>query len=142
MAATTCLAEVPVQIERVAALAMLKELFEDPSVLKIGHNLKYDLIILARLGIRVAPYDDTIVMSFDLDAGLHGHGMDELAATHLSHSCIAFKDVVGVGKTQRGFHEIDVKTATRYAAEDADVTLQAMAPVQAAAAGGVGDARL
>ena len=118
------LAEVPVQIERAAALAMLKDLFEDPSVLKIGHNLKYDLIILARLGIGVAPYDDTIVMSFDLDAGLHGHGMDELAATHLSHSCIAFKDVVGVGKTQRGFHEIDVKTATRYAAEDADVTLR------------------
>ena len=118
------LAEVPVQIERAAALAMLKDLFEDPSVLKIGHNLKYDLIILARLGVGVAPYDDTIVMSFDLDAGLHGHGMDELAATHLSHSCIAFKDVVGTGKTQRGFHEIDVKAATRYAAEDADVTLR------------------
>ena len=75
-------------------------------------------------GIDVAPFDDTIVMSFDLDAGLHGHGMNELAATHLSHSCIAYKEVVGTGKKRLGFHEIDLKTATRYAAEDADVTLR------------------
>ncbi|SOB81222.1 DNA polymerase I [Sphingomonas guangdongensis] len=117
-------AEKPVQLDQEAALANLKELLEDSSVLKIGHNLKYDLIVLARAGIMVAPYDDTIVMSFDLDAGLHGHGMDELAATHLSHSCIAYKDVVGTGKKQLGFHEVDLKTATRYAAEDADVTLR------------------
>jgi DNA polymerase-1 len=117
-------AEKPVQLPRETVLAKLKPLFEDPSVLKIGHNLKYDLTILARCGIDVAPYDDTIVMSFDLDAGLHGHGMDELAATHLSHSCIAYKDVVGTGKKQLGFHEIDLKAATRYAAEDADVTLR------------------
>ena len=121
---TDLLAETPEQIDRAAALAALKPLMEDPSVLKIGHNFKYDLIVLARLGIEIANYDDTIVLSFDLDAGLHGHGMDELAATHLSHACIAFKDVVGVGKTQRGFHEVDLKTATRYAAEDADVTLR------------------
>ncbi|GAA0453198.1 MULTISPECIES: DNA polymerase I [Sphingomonas] len=121
------LAEVPQQLDRAVALAKLKPLLEDPTVLKIGHNLKYDMIVLARCGeggIRVAPYDDTIVMSFDLDAGRHGHGMDELAATHLSHSCIAYKEVVGTGKNQRGFHEIDLKTATRYAAEDADVTLR------------------
>ena len=117
-------AEKPVQLPRETVLAKLKPLFEDPSVLKIGHNLKFDLTILARCGIDVAPYDDTIVMSFDLDAGLHGHGMDELAATHLSHSCIAYKDVVGTGKKQLGFHEIDLKAATRYAAEDADVTLR------------------
>ena len=121
---TDLLAETPVQIDRATALARLKPLFEDPSVLKIGHNLKYDMVVLGRAGLAVAPHDDTIVMSFDLDAGLHGHGMDELAATHLSHSCIAFKDVVGTGKTQRGFHEIDLKAATRYAAEDADVTLR------------------
>ncbi|WP_267394809.1 MULTISPECIES: DNA polymerase I [unclassified Sphingomonas] len=119
---TDLLAESPVQIDRAAALALLKPLFEDPAVLKIGHNLKFDMIMLGLAGIDVAPHDDTIVMSFDLDAGLHGHGMDELAATHLSHSCIAFKDVVGTGKSQRGFHEIDLKSATRYAAEDADVT--------------------
>lgn len=121
------LAEVPQQLDRAVALARLKPLLEDPTVLKIGHNLKYDMIVLARCGeggIRVAPYDDTIVMSFDLDAGRHGHGMDELAATHLSHSCIAYKEVVGTGKNQRGFHEIDLKSATRYAAEDADVTLR------------------
>lgn len=121
------LAEVPQQLDRAVALAKLKPLLEDPTVLKIGHNLKYDMIVLARCGeggIRVAPYDDTIVMSFDLDAGRHGHGMDELAATHLSHSCIAYKEVVGTGKNQRGFHEIDLKSATRYAAEDADVTLR------------------
>jgi DNA polymerase-1 len=117
-------AETPVQLEPEAVLARLKPLLEDPAVLKIGHNLKYDMIVFARRGIEVAPYDDTIVMSFDLDAGLHGHGMDELAATHLAHSCIAFKDVVGVGKKQLGFHQIDLRSATRYAAEDADVTLR------------------
>ncbi|MBY0519768.1 MAG: DNA polymerase I [Sphingomonas sp.] len=121
---TDMFAEVPVQLDRQAALDRLRPLFEDPSVLKIGHNLKYDMIVLGRCGIGVAPHDDTILMSFDLDAGLHGHGMDELAATHLSHSCIAFKDVVGTGKSQRGFAEIDLKAATRYAAEDADVTLR------------------
>ncbi|MEO5866090.1 MAG: DNA polymerase I, partial [Sphingomonas sp.] len=121
---TDMFAEKPVQLDRDLALAKLKPLFEDPAVLKIGHNLKYDLIILGRLGVDVTPYDDTILMSFDLDAGLHGHGMDELAATHLSHSCIAYKDVVGTGKKQLGFAEIDLKAATRYAAEDADVTLR------------------
>ncbi|MBN2973052.1 DNA polymerase I [Roseomonas aeriglobus] len=117
-------AERPAQLERDAVIAQLKPLLEDPSVLKIGHNLKYDMIVLGRLGVTVAPYDDTIVMSFDLDAGLHGHGMDELAATHLSHSCIAYKDVTGTGKKAIGFHEVDLKAATRYAAEDADVTLR------------------
>ena len=117
-------AEKPPQLSLDVVLAKLKPLFEDASVLKIGHNLKYDLIVLGQLGIDVAPYDDTIVMSFDLDAGLHGHGMDELAATHLSHSCIAFKDVVGTGKKQLAFNEIDLKAATKYAAEDADVTLR------------------
>ncbi len=122
--ASDMFAQRPAQLDRDMALAKLKPLFEDPAVLKIGHNLKYDLIVLGRLGIDVAPYDDTIVMSFDLDAGLHGHGMDELAATHLSHSCIAYKDVTGTGKKAIGFHQVDLKAATRYAAEDADVTLR------------------
>ncbi|SFJ87743.1 DNA polymerase I [Sphingomonas sp. NFR04] len=121
---TDMFAEKPEQIDRAEALARLKPLLEDPAVLKIGHNLKYDMIVLGRAGIRVAPYDDTIVMSFDLDAGLHGHGMDELAATHLAHSCIAYKDVVGTGKSQLNFGQVDLKAATRYAAEDADVTLR------------------
>ncbi|WP_375392186.1 DNA polymerase I [uncultured Sphingomonas sp.] len=121
---TDLLAENPDQIACEPCLARLKTLFEDPSVLKIGHNIKFDMIVLGERGITIAPHDDTIVMSFDLDAGLHGHSMDELAATHLSHSCIAYKDVVGTGKTQRGFAEIDLQSATRYAAEDADVTLR------------------
>src|SRR3546814_6265521 len=88
-------AEKPVQLDRALVLAKLKPLLEDASVLKIGHNLKYDATILGRLGIAITPFDDTILMSFDLDAGLHGHDMDELAATHLSHTCIAYKDVAG-----------------------------------------------
>jgi DNA polymerase I len=114
----------PDQIPFGEALARLKTLLEHPAVLKIGHNIKFDMCVLARHGIEIAPFDDTIVISFDLDAGLHGHGMDELAATHLSHSCIAFKDVVGTGKSQLGFHQVGLKEATRYAAEDADVTLR------------------
>ncbi len=124
-------AERPAQLDAALVLAKLKPLLEDAGVLKVGHNFKYDLIVLNRayaangLGdVRIAPLDDTIVMSFDLDAGLHGHGMDELAATHLQHSCIAYKDVVGTGKKALGFHEVDLKAATRYAAEDADVTLR------------------
>ncbi|PZO92142.1 MAG: DNA polymerase I [Sphingomonas sanxanigenens] len=118
------LSDAPVQIDRAAAIARLKPLLEDSSVLKIGHNLKYDMIVLARAGMGLTPFDDTILMSFALEAGLHGHGMDELAKLHLGHTCIAFKDVVGAGKKQLGFHEVDLRSATRYAAEDADVTLR------------------
>jgi DNA polymerase-1 len=114
----------PDQIPFDAAIARLKPLLEDPAVLKIGHNIKFDMCVLARHGIAIAPFDDTIVISFDLDAGLHGHGMDELAATHLNHSCIAFKDVVGSGKAQLRFNQVNLQDATRYAAEDADVTLR------------------
>ena len=103
---------------------MLKPLLEDPSVLKIGHNIKYDLNVLTRYGIDVTPIDDTMVLSFDLDAGKRNHGMDELALTHLGHSCIAFKDVCGSGKNQLRFNQVELKTATAYAAEDADVTLR------------------
>ena len=118
------LAETPDQIETADVIARLRPMLADPSVLKIGHNLKYDMTVLARHDVTIAPFDDTIVISFDLDAGLHGHGMDELAATHLDHSCIAFKDVAGTGKNARGFHQVNVADATRYAAEDADVTLR------------------
>ncbi|WP_136162304.1 DNA polymerase I [Sphingomonas flavalba] len=116
------LSDAPVQIERAVAIARLRPLLADPAVLKIGHNIKYDVIVLARAGAELASFDDTILMSFALDAGLHGHGMDELAALHLSHSCIAYKDVVGSGRNQLGFHQVDLKRATHYAAEDADVT--------------------
>jgi len=125
---TDMFAERPRQIERDKALALLKPLLESEAVLKIGQNAKYDLNILARYGIAVAPIDDTMVMSFDLDAGRSidgiggGHGMDELAQRHLGHSCIAFKDVCGTGQKAISFAEVPIARATEYAAEDADVT--------------------
>lgn len=118
------LAETPVQIDTADAIARLRPMLADPAVLKIGHNLKYDMTVLARHDVILAPIDDSIVISFDLDAGLHGHGMDEVAKIHLDHDCIAFKDVVGTGKAALGFHQVNVADATRYAAEDADVTLR------------------
>lgn len=124
-------AERPEQLATADVLARLKPLLEDESVLKVGHNLKYDMNVLDRAasgigGIRIAPFDDTIVMSFDLEAGmgLGGHGMDEAAKTHLGHECIAFKDVTGTGKKQISFGEVPIDRATEYAAEDADVTLR------------------
>ena len=120
-------AEKPVQIALADAIGRLKPLLEADAVLKIGQNAKYDLNVLARHGIAVGPIDDTMVISFDLDAGrseegIGGHGMDELAARHLGHSCIAFKDVCGTGKKAISFGEVPLDRATHYAAEDADVT--------------------
>jgi DNA polymerase-1 len=123
---TDMFAEKPPQLPLDVVLAKLKPLLEDDSVLKVGQNLKYDMTVLARHGISITPFDDTIVMSFDLDAGqsLAGHGMDEAARTHLGHSCISFKDVVGSGKNQISFAEAQLDKATAYAGEDADVTLR------------------
>lgn len=125
--------EKPLQIDRAEALALLKPLLESDAVLKIGQNVKYDLTILARLGeevggIAVAPIDDTMVMSFDLDAGRSedgiggGHGMDELATRHLAHTTMTYKDICGTGKKAIPFGEVPLDRATQYAAEDADVT--------------------
>ncbi len=121
---TDLFSDAPKQIPLATAIAMLKPLLEDTSVLKVGHNIKYDLNVLERQGIAIAPLDDTMVMSFDLDAGKRNHGMDELALTHFNHSCISFKDVCGSGKNQLTFNQVNLKDATRYAAEDADVTLR------------------
>lgn len=118
------LGEKPDQIDFDTALAKLKPLFGDPAVLKIGHNLKYDMGVLAQHAITLAPVDDIIVMSFDLEAGMHGHGMDEIAQLFLDHESIKFKDVVGTGKKQISFAEVPLDKATEYAAEDADVTLR------------------
>jgi DNA polymerase I len=112
------------QVPMRVAIDKLKALMEDPSVIKVGHNIKYDLNVLARYGITVAPLHDTMVMSFDLDAGKHNHGMDELALLHFGHSCIAFKEVCGTGKNALNFGQVALPEATRYAAEDADVTLR------------------
>jgi DNA polymerase I len=116
--------EVPPQLPLSAVVARLQPLFADPSVLKIGHNIKFDINVLARVGLQVAPIDDTMVMSFDLDAGqsLAGHGMDEVAHALLEHTCISFKEVTGSGKKAISFAQVPLKEATRYGGEDADVT--------------------
>ncbi|MDC7685002.1 DNA polymerase I [Asticcacaulis sp. BYS171W] len=112
------------QIPLDEALAVLKPLLEDPAVLKVGQNIKYDLSVFARYGIRVAPYDDTMLISYVLEAGMHGHGMDELSELHLGHTPIPFKQVAGTGKSAKSFKFVDLGPATHYAAEDADITLR------------------
>ncbi|NBZ86638.1 DNA polymerase I [Stagnihabitans tardus] len=115
---------VPGQMDRDAVLAALKPVLEDPSVLKIGQNMKYDAKIFARLGVQVAPIDDTMLMSYAMHAGLHNHGMDELSQTYLGHTPIPIKELIGSGKSAVTFDRVDIDKATRYAAEDADVTLR------------------
>ncbi len=121
---TDMFAERPEQIPLEAALARLKKLLEDESVLKVGQNLKYDMSVLRQHGIAVHPFDDTMVMSFALDAGRQGHGMDELSELYIGHKPISYKSVTGTGKSQIGFAEVPLPEATKYAAEDADVTLR------------------
>jgi len=118
------LTERPVQLPLAEVVAVLKPLLEDPAILKIGQNIKYDMIMFRKNGIEVAPYDDTMLLSYDLDAGLGGHGMDDLAKRHLDHACIEFKTVCGTGKSQITFDKVPLDKATEYAAEDADVTLR------------------
>jgi len=113
-----------VQLPEAQVLKHLKPLLEDPGVLKIAQNLKYDYLIFAQRGIHIAPFDDTLLLSFVLDSSLHGHGMDELSELHLSHKPIAFSEVAGKGKDKITFDCVPVKEATRYSAEDADVTFR------------------
>jgi DNA polymerase-1 len=117
-------ADAPPQIPLQAALAALKPLLEDPGVLKIGQNIKYDELVLSRHGVAITPIDDTMLLSYVLDGGLHGHGMDELARLHLGVETIKFKDVAGTGKAQVTFDQVPLDKALDYAAEDADVTLR------------------
>ena len=112
------------QINRDAALAALKPLLSDAAVLKIGQNLKYDMLLLKRYGISVTPLDDTMLLSYVFESGDVGHGMDELSQRHLGHKPIAFKDVAGTGKSSVTFDRVPIERATHYAAEDADITLR------------------
>ncbi|MBM3644377.1 MAG: DNA polymerase I [Alphaproteobacteria bacterium] len=112
------------QIPIAEAIARLKPLLEDPAVLKVGQNIKYDMAVLRRHGVTIAPVDDTMLISFVLDAGSHGHGMDELSERHLGHSTIKFADVAGSGRNQTSFDRVALERARDYAAEDADVTMQ------------------
>lgn len=112
------------QISREDALDRLRPLLADPGVLKIGHNLKYDALVLARHGLELHPFDDTMILSYVLEGGAHGHGMDELAQLHLGHTTIKFKDVAGIGRQQVTFDFVPLEKACEYAAEDADITLR------------------
>jgi DNA polymerase I len=114
----------PHQIPLAKAVALLKPLLEDPAVLKIGQNLKYDMTIMAAHDIAIAPYDDTMLISYVLGGGRNGHGMDELSELHLGHRTIHFEEVAGTGKAQVTFDRVPLDKALAYAAEDADVTLR------------------
>ncbi|NOD48743.1 MULTISPECIES: DNA polymerase I [unclassified Ruegeria] len=106
------------------ALTQLKPMLEDPSILKIGQNMKYDAKIFARHGIKVAPIDDTMLMSYAMHGGEHGHGMDTLSERYLSHTPIPIKPLLGSGKSAITFDKVPIDEATAYAAEDADITLR------------------
>lgn len=112
------------QIPMKDALAALKGLLEDPSVLKVAQNLKYDYLVMKRHGVTLQSFDDTMLMSYVLDAGKGNHGMDGLSEKWLSHTPIPYKDVAGSGKSSVTFDLVDIDRATAYAAEDADVTLR------------------
>jgi DNA polymerase-1 len=112
------------QIPEKEALAVMKPVLEDKGVLKIGQNFKFDLQIFAQRGIAVAPYDDTMLMSYVLDAGRSDHGMDPLAMRYFNHKTIDYNEVTGSGKSRITFDCVDVSKAAEYAAEDADVTLR------------------
>jgi DNA polymerase I len=118
----------PGQLPRADALAALKPLLEDDSVLKIGQNLKYDCLVLAQHNIAITPIDDTMLLSYTLDGGRGSHGMDSLSERHLGHTCIAFDQVIehapGAKKSEKTFAGVPIDKATAYAAEDADVTLR------------------
>ena len=114
----------PPQIPLKNIVEILRNVLLDPTVLKVGHNLKYDMQVLSQHGLNIAPYDDTMLLSFALAAGAHGHGLDDLALLHFGHKMIAYGDVTGSGKNKITFDRVPLDKATDYAAEDADFTLR------------------
>ena len=117
----------PKQIPVKTAMTLLKPILEDENILKIGHNIKYDMHILSReIGpdFKIAPIQDTMLMSYSLNGTKHGHSMDELAQTYLNHTTIKYRDICGTGRTQITFDQAELEGATKYAAEDADITLR------------------
>ncbi len=111
-------------LDKSLVLKKIKPILTDPSIKKIGQNIKYDFIILKNNGIEIQSLEDTMLLSYVLDAGNNRHNMDTLSELHLGHKTISYKDVVGTGKKQLNFSDVDLKNATEYAAEDADVTLR------------------
>lgn len=115
----------PAQLAPETALAALAPVFADPAVLKLFQNAKFDLMVFARAGLtEIGPIDDTMLISYAMAAGSHGHGMDELSSLHLGHTPIAYDSVTGTGKARIPFTQVPLDRATAYAAEDADVTLR------------------
>jgi DNA polymerase-1 len=114
----------PKQMPMAEALAILKPLLEDPSVMKIGQDIKFDVCVMTKYGIDVGPIDDTILISYVLEGGAHGHGLDELSEMHLEHKPIARADVCGTGKAQITFDKVGLDKALAHAAEGTDVTLR------------------
>ena len=114
--------DAPDQIPLKKALKLLKPLLENPSVLKIGQNIKYDMKVLSRHDVTISPVDDTMLLSYVLGGGLHGHGMDDLAKRFLDHETIKYADVTGTGKAKVTFDQVALDKALDYAAEDADIT--------------------
>lgn len=112
------------QLPMDVAIKMLKPLLEDPSVMKVAHNMKYDWQIFAKHGIEVTPCDDTMLISYVLDGSSHKHGMDALSQQYLGHAPIPYKEVAGTGKAQVTFDRVDIEKALDYAAEDAEITLR------------------
>ena len=121
---------IPVAHKKVKSLSKefvikkLKKILEDPSIKKIGQNIKYDFMIFKKYGINIEPIEDTMLLSYTLDAGNNRHNMDTLSEIHLGHKTISYKEIVGSGKKQLNFSDVNLKDATKYAAEDADITLR------------------
>ena len=113
---------IPDQIPMQEALELLKPLLKNPAILKIAQNMKYDALVLKKYDVEITPLDDTMLLSYVLDAGVNKHNMDELARVHLDLSTIPFKEIAGTGKKQITFDKVAIDKATEYAAEDADIT--------------------
>ena len=111
-------------LNKESVINKLKNLLEDPSVKKIGQNIKFDFIVFYKLGISLSSMEDTMLMSYVLDAGKNRHNMDTLSDIHLGHKTISFKEIVGTGKKEINFSDVELETAKNYAAEDADVTFR------------------
>ncbi len=114
----------PKCLKKDAVIKKLKKILEDPSIKKIGQNIKFDFIVLNKCGITLSSMEDTMLMSYVLDAGKNRHNMDTLSEIHLGHKTISFKDMVGTGKKEINFSEVELDKAKDYAAEDADVTFR------------------
>ena len=111
-------------LDKNLVLNKVKKILEDKNIRKVGQNIKFDNIIFKKNNISVEPLEDSMLASYTLDAGLNRHNLDTLANIHLNHKTITFKDLVGTGKKKITFEDVDLKKATEYAAEDADVTFR------------------